>query len=418
MHPLRERYAVEILTFATGLLVGTLVVRADLDEVRGAELRLDGAPVCYLTADVPSCPVDLGPALTGHRLELIATTHGAGPPEVATRLLNLPGADTPEVRLHTHEEPDGSRGLFVGWAHPERLAPSSLLVTVDGVPILEKVQRETSICLPPRSGRHVVAARAVFPDAREATASLALGAARPSEAREELTAVPVEKAEGAEPQPGELSGRLGRRVRAVEPGGTALVIVLDPVAAALANGQRITAPYKSAAEGKIRSALAAFDVVSFVHPESRGARFGTVAPVEKEARLDTFMKGVEEGSAPYRLADAVAVSGLLAATGQRRRAVVLVAGDPRPDESRFAVADVLGYLRELMVPLHVLRLGGPIDAAWGPAKPIPSASDLGKALKAIRDSLESQRIAWVEGSVLPSALALEPRGDGLRLAGR
>ena len=73
---------------------------------------------------------------------------------------------------------------------------------------------------------------------------------------------------------------------------------------------------------------------------------------------------------------------------------------------------------ELMVPVHVLQLGAPIDPAWGPARPIASARDLGKALKAVRDSLERQRLAWVEGEVLPSALALEARDDGIRLAGR
>lgn len=407
----------EILTFATGLLAGAIVVRADLDDVRGAELRLDGAPVCYLTAEAPSCPVDLGPALTAHRLDLVASTTDGAPPEVSTRLLNLPGADSPELRIHAHEEPDGSRGLSIGWAHPERLAPASLSVSVDGVPLVERVVRDLPICLPPRSGRHVVAARAVFPDGREATASQVFGAARPSGAREELTAAVLDGVGSDEPSPAELTARLGRRVRTVEAGGTALVVVLDPVAAAVANGQRITAPYKGAAEAKIRSALAGFDAISFVHPESSGARFATLEPHEKDARLDRLMTGVEEGNAPFRLADAVAVSGLLASTGQRRRAVVLIAGDPRP-ASRFAVADALSYLRELMVPFQVLRLGAPLDAVWGPSRPVASASDLGKALKAVRDSLETQRIAWVEGSFLPASLALEPRGDELRLAGR
>jgi len=417
---------VEILTFATGLVVGTILVQADLANVPHAELRLDGDPVCILTPEASSCPVDLGPTLTGHRLDLVAAAgRRGGRSEVATRLLNLPGSDAPEVR------PDGARSISIGWAHPERLLPTSIAFTLDGVPIPAPLGAEVPVCLGPASGRHVVAVSARFPDGSEAAATRLLGSSRASEARDELTAVPLETGKRREPTVDGVSARLGKRVRQIEAGDTTLVIVLDPDAPAAlgrTRGLRAWAASRSGSveafravaleEFRLRSALEGFDVLRFVHPESEGPRFPRVEPADAAGRYAVLARGIAERAGPSRLADAVAASGLLAAAARGRRAVVLLAGDPRPDTSRFGVAEVRAFLRELMVPLVVLRTGAPLDPAWGAAEWVTSQGELASGLGAARGILERQRVAWVEGSWLPSALALEPRGDGLRLAGR
>lgn len=422
----------EILTFATGLVVGTILVQADLANVPHAELRLDGDPVCILTPEASSCPVDLGPTLTGHRLDLVAAAgRRGGRPEVATRLLNLPGSDAPEVRIHVEVQPDGARSISIGWAHPERLLPTSIAFTLDGVPVPAPLGAEVPVCLGPASGRHVVAVSARFPDGSEAAATRLLASSRASEARDELTAVPLEIGKRREPTADGVSARLGKRVRQIEAGDTTLILVLDPEApAALAQsrGLRAWAAARSGSveafrafaleELRLRSALEGFDVLRFVHPESPGPRFPRVEPADVTARHAVLTRGVAERAGPSRLADAVAASGLLAAAARGRRAVVLLAGDPRPDASRFGVAEVRAFLRELMVPLLVLRTGPPLDPEWGAADRVFSEGELATGLGVARRILERQRIAWVEGSWLPSALALEPRGDELRLAGR
>lgn len=113
------------------------------------------------------------------------------------------------------------------------------------------------------------------------------------------------------------------------------------------------------------------------------------------------------------LADAVAVAGLLAASSERRRAVVLVLGDAEPaDASQTSAADVVAYLEKLRVPLHVWTTTGAIATSWGAARPIHRLSQLEKAVGALAEDLATQRIAWLE-----SGAAADPQLDPTRCAG-
>src|SRR5215212_644842 len=118
----------------------------------------------------------------------------------------------------------------------------------------------------------------------------------------------------------------------------------------------------------------------------------------------SLYRGPEGG--PQRLADAVAVAGVQALGGAKRRAVVLVLGD-EPDESRHAPDVVRRYLQRIGVPLRVWSLVGvrpSMKVTWGEVLDVSNPDRLRIATEDLRKLLNEQRIAW---------LPLEPM-DALR----
>lgn len=114
-------------------------------------------------------------------------------------------------------------------------------------------------------------------------------------------------------------------------------------------------------------------------------------------------------SSRLRVADAVAVAGLQAAAGNRRRAVLLVLADDADDESRFEAAAVRRYLASLAVPLYVWRLGSEdANPEWGPGEQIGNFRNLQRAARRLEKALESQRIVWLEGRHLVNRIELTP----------
>jgi hypothetical protein len=109
--------------------------------------------------------------------------------------------------------------------------------------------------------------------------------------------------------------------------------------------------------------------------------------------------------------DAVAVAGLQAVTGARRRAVVLVLSSTA-DASDHDPAAVRHYLAALGVPLFVWSVRGPrpdLAGTWGDVDDISSLPKLQAAAARLQHALDEQRVAWVEVDPV-TALAL--RADG------
>jgi hypothetical protein len=136
---------------------------------------------------------------------------------------------------------------------------------------------------------------------------------------------------------------------------------------------------------------------------------------------DVLLPGLSEET---RVSDAVAVAALQAAGANRRRAVLLVLGDSHEDESRHSARAVRGLLESLNVPLHVWRFepgeqkGGNVAAEWGEGESIGSFRELQKAAQKLSKSLDRQRIVWVEGSYLPSQVAVASAARVEGFAGR
>ena len=128
---------------------------------------------------------------------------------------------------------------------------------------------------------------------------------------------------------------------------------------------------------------------------------------------DAFLN---ELSSPPRIAEAVAASGLAATRRERRRAVVLLLGHVARDESAFDAARARRYLSRLRVPLYVWRVspGGVAEVgAWPGALDASTIDGMGDAFATLRADLASQRVVWVEGRFLPSAVGVTPEAPGI-----
>jgi len=119
-----------------------------------------------------------------------------------------------------------------------------------------------------------------------------------------------------------------------------------------------------------------------------------------------------------RIADAVTASGLVAAAGPRRRAVILILGNhPERDGSDFSAAEAQAYLAEVGVPLHVLRNGKLRDDGWPEGVPIHTMEAMADALEAVRAGLDAQCVVWFPGEMRPDEIA-SALPEGVALAGR
>jgi hypothetical protein len=161
-----------------------------------------------------------------------------------------------------------------------------------------------------------------------------------------------------------------------------------------------------------------------------------------------------------RPADAVAVAALQTVAFARPRAVLLVLGRDEDDASRFSPGAVREYLRRLRVPLAVWYVEPPLSQLvdtdrqreierrralvaagqapgdwkkdrrqrldelrkrWGEVIDASEPRRLIDAARALRKSLEEQRILWIDGAWLPQEVELTPAAaeaaGGIRWAG-
>ncbi len=118
-----------------------------------------------------------------------------------------------------------------------------------------------------------------------------------------------------------------------------------------------------------------------------------------------------------RIADAVAASGLVAASGPRKRAIVLVLGPGQHrDESLFTPAEARAYLSEIGVPLFVFRTGLVRDDGWPAGVKTLTMYDLGKALRFVAKQVLSQQVVWYRGERSVAGIAAD-LPDGIEVAG-
>ncbi|MCP4656699.1 MAG: hypothetical protein GY856_14905 [bacterium] len=128
------------------------------------------------------------------------------------------------------------------------------------------------------------------------------------------------------------------------------------------------------------------------------------------------------------LADAVAVAGITAFAGNRRRCVVLVVGSDPVDRSRWSLPAVRRFLSRLEVPLVVWSIvergrrdtgtAPTLDAsALGEVVDISSIKGVRGAIRDLRRELKAQRVLWVDGHHLPQQIEIGAAASGIRPAG-
>ena len=413
----------EILTRPTGLVAGDLEIEADLGETGGpATLLLDGAEVCELTAAEPGCSVDLGDDLHVHLLELIRHRPD-GAAERAELWLNRPGSEA-GLEIQLAASPIGTTcGGRLKWNDALGQDPVDLEVeaagVLKGVPLNSRTFAYP--CADPGDSR-VVAATAIFADGRRAQAVVLTGeSGRPVGVAP--TAVSLAATSPALDPCGAVEARFGDRVRPSTREGFEVVFVIDPSVSF--KGFASSDAEASGGGNSWDRALGAFadaDGLWFVTPDGSLSRVDGFSG-GRESWLGSFFQ-TPAGAQPaeWRLADAVASSGLVAAAAPRRRAVVLLLGPEQGrDSSRFTAPQARSYLAEIGVPLVVLRTAGSTVDPWPEGIRVGSMAALADAFAGVRQELDRQCVAWfppetrgdeIAGS-LPAGIVIAGRRGGL-----
>lgn len=426
-----------ILTYPVGLLIGLFPVIVDLGgRPEPAELLLDGRPACTISARAPACTVDLGPDPVIHLLELVRKDVSGHVTETVRRWVNKPGVEAEVHALGRCEGKTSSCEFTVTWAHPARLDPASLTVALDGVTVARSVVSTLKVPFPRGSTPQVVTADATFPDGRRATFTQLLQGSYPEQAEASLQAIPIVVASDvADDRLAASLKEAGWPVRAVEQGGFEVVFVVEPGALETSSSFGLSAvnlPLQSAEQIRIivaNDTITAFDATQGQSREPEARLASGIAGVQTDVgrrsatRSSASLNWLRQlflapKSVPamkrLRTSDAVAVAGYDLGGSPRRRAVVLIAGSMREDQSTFSAAQAQVYLEQTLVPLFVWRADAHLAPGWPQGANLQS---FGANVSSLRLALDRQRIVWLEGRVDPRTF--RPRlPPGIAIAGQ
>ena len=430
-----------ILTFVPGVAHGRLPVVVDLGaSPPPAQLLLDGAPACRVTAVRQTCLVDLGPVPRVALLELVRRDSSLKVVERARRWVNKPSDARAEVLARSDcARAEGPCTLRFSWSHEYAIAPDELTVTIDGVKTYQGEPRDVPVPFAAGGAPRVIGVDLVFRDGERVSQSLLIGSGISSAVDAPLNAVAVQPEEPGGRDPASLKTLGGRAVATVEPGEREVLFVVAP--SAIARLQSFTkAAQKSFTKNASRmdKAIAGVNHIVYFSPLGTRGAYSSAAQVSdrmfrtqgfdctpkrdyREPTLSlpcvdqSFLAGDQ-----YRLAATVASATFNRAAVPRRRAVVVVLGDdePKRDESPFGAADARRYLADILVPLEVWRLGKATGDDWPAGRRLSNADELVRAWESLRAGLDAQRICWIAEDLDPSAFRLSPEDAGIVLAGR
>lgn len=427
---------ISFVTLLLGLVVGARPVEVQAaPAVAAVEFRLDGQLLVVLTAPPWKTDVDFG--LPEPR-ELVAVARDAGGAEIgrAVQLVNVPHSLAEATLVLLPGTGGRGRVARLAWASAIGERPRRVDLTMDGRPLAATDLRRIALPAFREADVHFLRAVLDFGEGARATAELLFGGLRsdPSQSaleavhdttQVELTAVPA-VFKGRPPKAAAMDGwfeAAGKplRVDAVEDGPGEIVVVKADSA-----GPWLADLYASPHAGNwwYQVLLGDGQRLRFCWP-------GTRWPGRSAAGYDVFLRSMDyvgrrdvgrlladvEVPAfpdPPRLADAVAVAAVSAASGNRPRAVLLLVAGPA-DASALPVAMVRRYLASIRVPLFVWAADRSLASAWGKADVLTSIGDLKAALKRLTAAVEGQRIVWLEGRHLPKAISLSTAARNVTL---
>ncbi|MGH9316418.1 MAG: WD40/YVTN/BNR-like repeat-containing protein [Thermoanaerobaculia bacterium] len=421
----------EILTYPVGLLIGLLPVVLDLgDRPEPAHLLLDGRPVCAVTVRASTCTVDLGPDPLIHRLELIRTDQAGRMTERLSRWINKPGVEA-EVRANGRCQESTRRCDFaIAWAHPGKLDPSSLTLSLDGQAVSNAVTPVVSLGFPHAQPPQILSVEAAFPDGRRATVTQLLRGSFSETAEAALQAVPIDvDPDIPAAQIGDILKQAEWSIEAIEQKDFEVVFVVEPraldllpnlVASAVGRVTLYAGPLADAAHIRVLipdEVITSFDALS--GPQDDLALQGAHRPVSTVSWLRRLILAPRNVGLVRRVrtADAVAVAGQALGGSPRRRIIVLIVGGGEEDRSSYSPAQAQAYLSETLVPLVVWRIGNDAVPGWPQGRVVRSPADFAAGVAQVRRALDRQHVTWIRGSLNPHTFRPElPRG--IRIAGR
>jgi hypothetical protein len=424
-----------MIAFATlflGLFLGERPVEVVVGEgVAAVELRLDGESLGTMNGPPWTMPCDFGSELAPRHLEAVALDAGGRELGRVSQWLNLP---QPAVVISAVLEPRQAgqpRGVRLSWESSAGAEPEAVDVTLDGDPVAVADPRRFELPPVDESEFHLLHVEMRFADWQKSRIDLTFGGAYADQVSTENTAIALLATGGAVRAPtlAEVQGWLTRhgeplRVLTVEREVAEVVVVLGrPFPRFVMPGERYKPPKGLRLESDHRMRF-----VSTVAEQSQGVAatfdlFPTSPAYDREVgdvyQLLTGMMRPQTDRQP-RLAAAVAVAGLAAYEGRRRRAVVLVPSPQPGPEGDLDPAQVRRYLERLRVPFFVwdpeLKTG-PHVAEWGTVRNVASLRELAAAYGELAAELDRQWIVWLDGRHLPQDVRLSPDARGFVLAG-
>jgi hypothetical protein len=409
------------LTFFLGLTSGTQAVEVAVHgPVAAVEFVVDGNAVARLGGPPWRARLDFGSSMEPH--ELVARALDAEGKEVgrARQVLNLrrPPAEVEILLEYPEKGPSGQPvGARLAWSSRFLEKPSSVRLFLDGKPVPLDDKAHAALPAVAPEVTHILSAEVSFPNDPEARKDLAFGGRWGEAVSTGLTAVPVRLRPGkVMPAVQDLQGWIladGRPVPAVavEQSPAQLLIVRDAEAVPL---------LMRGNWGTTELSLAKDDQGRFVWPYAQRASgdgltadlFSSADFTARHGGLPFLLARVQQPPGkPQRLADAVAVAGLEALNGNRRRAVLLVLSRHPKDGSEHDAANVSHYLAAIRVPLVVWSFASPQTVAglgWPAGEDISFNPKLRDAFQRLAENLASQRILWIEGNHFPGTISLAP----------
>lgn len=458
---------IEFVTLLVGLVAGPQVV--DLSVGGGvAEVRLllDGEPIAGDESAPWQLEFDLGTSLHPRLLEAVALDDVGQEVGRAVQHLNVPRPPA-EVRIALERGKDGTaRTALLTWESSIRSYPRATRAWFDGEELDTSDPRRIALPAHDEKNLHLLQVELEFTSDVIAQAQTVIGGLYLDQAQVDLTAFPVlARGKTKKAKPIEMAGwfsvgvpgseateQAAVRVVGYEKGGLDLVLVRGPgvgqsvlqlegtFSQGLSSGGAASGAASPGIEGSgpgVMSSVANVGAASNAERLQRimaldkGQRLRILAPRARTQAGQTVAMEVfalspeitrEQGglywalqqtvvlpglSPSLRLADAVAVAGLQAANGHRRRSVLLVLSETGSDESRHSASTVRAYLASIQVPLYVWRIGdeaGDHWEEWGPGENVSDFRNLQNAARRLAGSLDRQRIVWLEGLHLPNAI--------------
>ena len=432
-----------------GLVVGVVPVTVLVEKpVAAVRVELDGRTVGRVSHAPWTMPLDFGAEPLPHELVARALDESGKEIAVARQFVNLPRPPAEvEVVLERDAKGKAVAARFFGQSLIA-VRPAKVTATFDGTNLpVESVRIEIPDHDP--DARHILTVELEFGPAVKSRTDLVFGGAAASVVRSELTAVALRSALPRALEVPDLADTLVRdgrpvRVVAVEQGPALVCVVRGPNVAlalkSLGNGGKTTLlrgpdgrrlPQFDREASRYQISLEKDDTVRFVWPMPRTVASSPGAQLFDRSRdfpaadggmgwLLTRVEHPEQHPKEVRLADAAAVAGLEATAAGQRRAVILVLGDEKSDDSRHSPAAVRRYLEAMRVPLYVWSLKSlatqPLAKGWGDVEDVSSTPRLEAAVAKLKADLATQRIVWVEGRFLPQEITLSERAAGLELA--
>lgn len=418
---------VTFLTLFLGLVTGQHIVAVAVGaEVAEVDIELDGQHLTTLRPPRFEGAIDLGRKLLPHELVAVARDAEGGEVGRTRQLLNVPVPPAiASLRLVGDPHPSEVR---VSWESRFGNTVRGSSITFDGRPVEAADPRSFTLPTYDPTAIHYLRVELELDEGVVTVAEEVFGGRFADTVASELTALAVESTAWRGITAAQLAGRFEvdsrpLSVAAIEEGLADLVLVVTPRArAALAGEQRRSAALRAVSPNRARLE-APFNrgvrprVVWPVARRTTGGQlaydlFPTVGPIDPSGaglhHLLLRLLETPEIEAP-RVADAVAVAGLLAAQGRRRRAVALLLDAPAGyDASRTTATEAKAYLEALQVPFAVWSTGGTDGGVFGSAQPIGDPPRLARALAELQERLRDQRVVLLEANELPHRVTIRP----------